>query len=66
MERLGAASIVAKLAAVYEDPKSWTVTGAKGIFAYPQGETAEDVVEKSIGASVKVIVQSLLRLVLGI
>ncbi len=63
--RLGAASVVAKMPTVYENPAAWIVTGTRGIFAYPRGETAEDVVEKTIGGTVKVILQSLLRLVLG-
>jgi len=64
--KLGAASIIAKLPAVYQNPKSWIVTGTQGIFAYPRGEEPEDVVEKSISAAGKVILQSLLRLVFGV
>ena len=63
---LGAASAVAKLPALYQNPKSWIVTGTQGIFAYPRGEEPEDVVEKSISAAGKVILQSLLRLALGV
>lgn len=63
---LGAAAIVAKLPAVYQNPKSWIVTGTKGIFAYPRGEEPEDVVKKSVSAAGKVILQSLVRLVLGV
>jgi len=64
--KLGLASVVAKLPAVYQNPKSWIVTGTKGIFAYPRGEEPENVVEKSVSAAGKVILQSLLRLALGI
>ena len=67
MQKLGPDSIVAKLPAVYQNPKSWVVTGTQGIFAYPRGEQEpDDVVEKSISAVGKVILQSLLRLVLGV
>ena len=54
------------LPAVYQNPKSWIVTGTEGIFAYPRGEETENVVEKSVSAAGKVILQSLLRLALGI
>ena len=67
VQKLGPDSIVAKLPAVYQNPKSWVVTGTQGIFAYPRGEQEpDDVVEKSISAVGKVILQSLLRLVLGV
>jgi Zn-finger nucleic acid-binding protein len=65
--KLGAAAVVAKLPAVYQNPKSWIVTGTKGIFAYPHGEQEPDnLVEKSLSAAGKVILQSLLRLVIGV
>ena len=65
--KLGTAAVVAKLPAAYQNPKSWIVTGTKGIFAYPRGEPEpDDVVEKSISAAGKIILQSLLRLVLGV
>jgi Zn-finger nucleic acid-binding protein len=65
--KLGAAGIVAKLPSVYQDPKSWIVTGTRGIYAYPRGEPeADDVVKKSLSAVGKVIFQSLVRLVLGV
>ncbi|HYA27515.1 MAG TPA: zf-TFIIB domain-containing protein [Acidobacteriota bacterium] len=65
--KLGAETIIAKLPAVYQNPKAWVVTGTKGIYACPRGEAEpEDVVRKSIGAVAKLIFQYLLRLVIGI
>jgi Zn-finger nucleic acid-binding protein len=66
-KKLGAEAIVTRIPAVYQNPKSWIVTGTKGIYAYPRGEPeSEDVVEKSLSAGAKVILQTLLRLVIGI
>ena len=66
-QKLGAAGIIRKLPTVYQNPKSWIVTGTKGIYAYPRGEAEpDDVVEKSVSAVVKVILQSLLRVVIGV
>ena len=66
-QKLGPDEIVAKLPAVCQNPKSWVVTGTKGIYAYPRGEEVpDDVVEKSLSAAARVILQSLLRLVIGI
>ena len=65
--KLGADAIIAKLPEVYQNPKAWVVTGTKGIYAYPQGDAEpDDVVEKSLGAAVKIILQYLLRLVIGV
>jgi Zn-finger nucleic acid-binding protein len=64
--KLGAAT-AAKLAAAYQNPKSWVVTGTKGMFTYPRGEQEpDDVVEKSLSAAAKVVLQSVLRLVIGV
>ena len=66
-KKLGADAIIAKLPEVYQNPKSWVVTGTQGIYAYPRGEQGpDDVVEKSLSAAGKVILQSLLRLVIGV
>jgi len=64
---LGPQALIRKIPSVYQNPKSWIVTGTQGIFAYPRGEPQpEDVVEKSLSAVAKVILQSLLRLVIGV
>ena len=66
-QKLGKEAIVARLPAAYQDPKSWVVTGTKGIYAYPRGATEhDDMIEKNAGAAVKVILQYLLRLVMGV
>ena len=60
--------IVAKLPEVYANPKSWVVTGTKGIYAYPRGEEDDgaDLVAKSFGSTAKLVLRSLLRMILGI
>ena len=66
-QKLGPAGIVAKLPSVYQNPKSWIVTGTRGIYAFPHGEAeADDLVEKSLSAVGKLVLQSLLRLVIGV
>ena len=66
-QKMGAETIIDKLPAVYQNPKSWVVTGTKGIYAYPHcAAESEDIVKKSISAVAKLILQYLLRLVLGI
>ena len=65
--KLGKNANTAKLPLTDQRGNSWIVTGTGGMFAYPQGEQeSNDAVEKSASAAGKVIVQSLLRLILGI
>jgi hypothetical protein len=64
---MGDAKIVAKLPRVYADPKSWVVTGTKGIFAYPRSvEEEDDVVDQSVTGAAKLVLQSLARMILGV
>lgn len=66
-KRMGAQALIKKLPSSYQNPKSWIVTGTQGMFAYPRGEQEpDDIVEKSLSAAGKVVLQSLLRLVIGI
>jgi hypothetical protein len=59
--------IVAKLPQVYADPKSWVMTGTKGIFAYPRGaENDDDLVDQSVKGTAKLVLQSLARMILGV
>ena len=59
--------IAAKLPQVYADPKSWVMTGTKGIFAYPRGaEEDDEFVHQSLKGAAKLVLQSLARMVLGI
>ncbi|HEY7217337.1 MAG TPA: zf-TFIIB domain-containing protein [Candidatus Binatia bacterium] len=60
-------AIIATLPEVYANPKSWVLTGTKGIYAYPRGEEAGDEpVKESVAGAVKLILQSLMRMILGI
>lgn len=66
LTKLGERASAAKLPATDQRLNSWIVTGTGGMFAYPQGEQeSNDVVEKSASAAGKVILQSLLRLIVG-
>ena len=66
-EKLGVEAVIAKLPEVFQNPKAWVVTGTNGIYAYPRGEEEpDDSVQRSISAAAKIILQSLLRLVMGI
>ena len=50
-----------------QDPKSWVVTGTEGMFAYPHGEEENlETVGDSLKSAVKLIVQTLARMVVGI
>ncbi len=65
--KMGKEKVAAKLPEVYADPKSWVVTGTKGIYAYPRGEEEnDDLVGKSFGGGAKLVLQSLVRMILGI
>jgi Zn-finger nucleic acid-binding protein len=67
LKKMGDAKIVAKLPRVYADPKSWVVTGTKGIFAYPRSaEEEDDLVDQSVTGAAKLVLQSLARMVLGV
>jgi Zn-finger nucleic acid-binding protein len=65
--KMGAAEIVQKIPEVYQDPKAWVVTGTKGMFAYPQGIQDEaGSIEATAGNAFRLILQMLIRMVLGI
>jgi Zn-finger nucleic acid-binding protein len=67
LKKMSDAKMVAKLPEVYADPKSWVMTGTKGIFAYPRGaEEDDELVEKSVTGAAKLVLQSLARMILGI
>ena len=67
LKRMSDAKIVARLPQVYADPKSWVVTGTKGIFAYPCGvEEEEDLADQSVKGAAKLVLQSLARMILGV
>ncbi|MBI4523144.1 MAG: zf-TFIIB domain-containing protein [Deltaproteobacteria bacterium] len=54
-----------QLARAYQDPKSWVTTGTRGIFAYPRGEEAEELTQGVVKGGFRMILQALLRMVLG-
>jgi Zn-finger nucleic acid-binding protein len=65
--RMGKESIVAKLPEAVANPKSWVVTGTRGIYAYPRGEEeGDDLLGKSLSDTAKLVLQSLVRMILGI
>ena len=67
LEKMSDAKIIAKLPQVYADPKSWVVTGTRGIFAYPRGSAEDDeLADQSIAGAAKLVLQSLVRMILGI
>jgi Zn-finger nucleic acid-binding protein len=67
LTRMSDAKIIAKLPQVYADPKSWVMTGTKGIFAYPRGaEEDDEFVDQSIEGTAKLVLRSLARMILGI
>ena len=67
LKKMGEARVVAKLPEVYADPKSWVVTGTRGIFAYPRGREEDDeLVAQSVSGTAKIVLQSLVRMILGV
>lgn len=67
LKKMGAEAVAQKLPEVFQDPKSWVVTGSNGMFAYPQGiESSEEPIAASARGAFKFILQTLVRMVLGI
>ena len=67
LKKMSGAKIAAKVPEVYADPKSWVVTGTKGIFAYPRGtEANEDPADASLKGALKSALQSFIRMALGV
>ena len=67
LKKMSDAAIVAKLPQVYADPKSWVVTGTRGIFAYPRGaEENEEPTDGSLKGAAKLALRSLVRMILGV
>ena len=60
-------ALAGRVSAIIQDPKSWVVTGTKGMFAYPQGEEENvETVGESLKAAAKLIVQALARMLVGV
>jgi Zn-finger nucleic acid-binding protein len=66
-EKLGSEAAVQRIPEVYQDPKYWVVTGTKGMLAYPHGpDDGKETIDTTIAGAFKIVLQSLLRLVLGL
>ena len=60
-------TIVRKLPEAMADPKAWVLTGTKGIYAYPRREEQRDeTVKQSLAGAAKLIVETLVRAILGL
>ena len=67
VDKLGAEAVVRKISKVYQNPKSWVVTGTQGMFVYPQGAVEEkQTMGETLSGAAKLILQTLVRLALGI
>ena len=55
-----------KLVHAYQNPESWVTTGTRGIYAYPRGEEeASDLTSDTLKGAFRLVLQTLLRLVVG-
>ena len=67
VDKLGAEAIVHKIPEVYQNPKSWVVTGTEGMFIYPRSAVEEKApMTETLSGAVKLILQALVRLALGV
>jgi hypothetical protein len=49
------------------NPEAWVLTGTKGLYAYPRGEEESDeTVKQSVSGAAKLIVETLVRTILGL
>ena len=66
-EKLSNEDRIQRLARATYDPKSWVVTGTRGIFAYPAGEIDnDDWPATTAKGAARLILQTLFRLALGL
>ena len=67
LKKMSGEKFAAKLPQVYADPKSWAMTGTQGIFAYPRcAEEDDELPDQSIKGAVKLVLQTLARMILGV
>lgn len=67
LKKMSGEKFAAKLPQVYADPKSWVMTGTQGIFAYPRcAEEDDELPDQSIKGAVKLVLQTLARMILGV
>ncbi len=65
--KMGHAELAGKLTEMVQDPKSWVVTGTKGMFAYPRGEEeSNETIQDSVKNAVKLVLQTLARMLIGV
>jgi Zn-finger nucleic acid-binding protein len=65
--KMGTAAIARKIPEVYQNPKSWVVTGTQGMFAHPRGiEDDKGPIEDTLGGAFRLILQTLVRMALGL
>ena len=66
-DKMGPEAAFGKLEEAYQNPKLWVVTGTRGMFAYPQGiDESKEVVDNTLSGAVKLVLQTLVRMVLGV
>lgn len=67
VEKMGADAFVRKIPEVYQNPKAWVLTGTQGMFAFPRGAAEEkQTIKETLSGAGKLILQTLVRMVLGI
>jgi Zn-finger nucleic acid-binding protein len=65
--KLAAERPAQKLVEVMQDPKSWVVTGTRGMFAYPRAEEeSEETIKDSVRSAAKLVLQALARMLVGV
>jgi len=65
--KLGSEFHAQKLAQVIQNPRTWVVTGTRGMFAYPRAEEENDeTLEDSVKNAAKLVLQTLARMLLGV
>jgi len=66
MEKMPDEERLRQLTSRAQDPRAWVTTGTQGIFAYPQAlPEDDDWASNALGGATRIILQTLLRLVLG-
>lgn len=65
--KMGQTRLAGKLTEMVQDPKSWVVTGTKGMFAYPRGEEeSNDTIQDTVKNAAKLVLQTLARMLIGV
>ena len=65
--KMDKSAIVRALPAAMADPEKWVLTGTKGIYAYPRGEEpGDETIKQSLAGAAKLIVETLVRAILGL